>query len=180
VEHIVDIATDESVRRLRRFYEDPQPYFEQILSMLPPHLRKHVTATGSVSRDAVAREIREADILVNPSLSETFGMALVEAMASGVPVISTRVGGMPEVIEDGVTGLLIPPDDPASLAHAIQALLRDPARRQAMGAAGRERALNHYTWEAVASQTGALYRSLLAGEAIAFERHTVAFTRTAK
>jgi glycosyltransferase involved in cell wall biosynthesis len=85
------------------------------------------------------------DVSVLPSLSEGFPNSLVEAMAAGRPVVATRVGGVPDAVADGVTGLLVPPATPALLAAALAELLADPARRAAMGAAGsaRARALFH-------------------------------------
>jgi alpha-maltose-1-phosphate synthase len=75
-------------------------------------------------------------------------------------VVASRVGGIPEVVDGGVTGLLVPPDDPASLADALNLLLRDPGRAAAMGSAGRERAVTEFSWDAVALQTAALYAEL--------------------
>ena len=83
---------------------------------------------------------------------------------SSVPraaAIASAVGGIPEVVADGVTGLLVPPDDPAALADAMNALLRDPGRADAMGRAGRERAVAEFSWDAVAAQTAALYAELV-------------------
>ena len=75
-----------------------------------------------------------------PSLgSEAVSRGALEWMASGRPVIASRVGGLPDLVEDGVTGLLVPPGDPKALADALEALLRDPSKAEAMGAAGRER-----------------------------------------
>jgi starch synthase len=93
---------------------------------------------------------------------EPLGIVNLEAMACGTAVVGSRVGGIPEVVADGVTGLLIPPDDPASLAIALNELLRDPDRAVAMGQAGRERAVKEFSWETVAAQTVALYGELLA------------------
>jgi len=95
-----------------------------------------------------------------PSLYEPLGIVNLEAMACETAVVASRVGGIPEVVADGVTGLLVPPDDPASLADALNALVRDPGRAAAMGQAGRERALNEFSWDAVAAQTAALYAEL--------------------
>jgi glycosyltransferase involved in cell wall biosynthesis len=79
------------------------------------------------------------DILTLPSLQEPFGRSIIEAMALGAPVVATRVGGVPEIITDGEHGLLVPPDDPAALAEAIDRLLGDAALRARLGAAGRDR-----------------------------------------
>jgi starch synthase len=77
-------------------------------------------------------------------------------------VIGSRVGGLPELVEDGVTGLLVPPDDPEALAHALQALGGNPARAAAMGAAGRARALAAFGADRPAEALDALYRTLAA------------------
>jgi alpha-maltose-1-phosphate synthase len=94
---------------------------------------------------------------VCPSVYEPLGIVNLEAMACSTAVVASRVGGIPEVVDGGVTGLLVPPDDPASLADALNVLLRDPGRAAAMGAAGRERAVVEFSWDAVAAQTASLY-----------------------
>ena len=98
---------------------------------------------------------------VCPSVYEPLGIVNLEAMACSTAVVASRVGGIPEVVDDGVTGLLVPPDDPAALADALNLLLRDPGRAEAMGRAGRERAVTEFSWETVAAQTVALYESLI-------------------
>jgi alpha-maltose-1-phosphate synthase len=95
-----------------------------------------------------------------PSLYEPLGIVNLEAMACGTAVVGSRVGGIPEVVADGDTGLLVPADDPAALAAALNSLLADPARAAAMGAAGRKRALAEFSWDAIAAQTAALYADL--------------------
>jgi len=104
--------------------------------------------------------LTHAGVFACPSLYEPLGIVNLEAMACETAVVASRVGGIPEVVADGVTGLLVPPDDPASLADALNALVRDPGRAAAMGQAGRERALNEFSWDAVAAQTAALYAEL--------------------
>jgi starch synthase len=104
--------------------------------------------------------LTHAAVFVCPSVYEPLGIVNLEAMACGTAVVGSRVGGIPEVVTDGVTGLLVPPDDPASLADALNALLRDAGRAAAMGHAGRERAVNEFSWDAVAAQTVALYEEL--------------------
>jgi len=81
-------------------------------------------------------------------------------MACGTAVVASAVGGIPEVVSDGETGLLVPPDDPGALAGALSALIADPARAAALGRAGRERAVGEFGWQAVAAQTAALYAEL--------------------
>jgi starch synthase len=96
-----------------------------------------------------------------PSLYEPLGIVNLEAMACGTAVVGSRVGGIPEVVADGDTGLLVPADEPAALAAALNSLLADPARAAAMGAAGRKRALAEFSWDAIAAQTAALYAALI-------------------
>jgi glycosyltransferase involved in cell wall biosynthesis len=92
-------------------------------------------------RDDVPAILAEAMLAVVPSVwPEAFGLAAAEAMAASLPVIASRVGGLPEVVEDGVTGLLVPPGDPQALARALATLLADPQLRLTMGRAGRARA----------------------------------------
>ena len=98
-----------------------------------------------------------------PSVYEPLGIVNLEAMACQTAVVASRVGGIPEVVNGGVTGLLVPPDDPASLSDALNMLLRDPGRADAMGRAGRERAVTEFSWDTVAAQTAALYAELSAG-----------------
>jgi alpha-maltose-1-phosphate synthase len=108
-------------------------------------------------KPSVIQLLTHALAFVCPSVYEPLGIVNLEAMACSTAVAASRVGGIPEVVEDGVTGLLVPPDDPAALADALNALLRDPARAAAMGRAGRLRAVDEFSWDAVAVQTAALY-----------------------
>ena len=97
------------------------------------------------------------DLVVLPSIREGLPLSLLEAMAAGRPVAATRVGGMPEVIEDGVTGRLVPPADPAALAEAIAAILDSPRCAERMGAAGRARAQD-FSDAAMLDRLSAVYR----------------------
>ncbi|HEY6496781.1 MAG TPA: glycogen synthase [Trebonia sp.] len=110
----------------------------------------------------VIQLLTHALAFVCPSVYEPLGIVNLEAMACATAVVASRVGGIPEVVAGGETGLLVPPDDPASLADALNHLLRDPARAAAMGLAGRKRAVAEFSWDAVAAQTAALYRELAA------------------
>jgi glycosyltransferase involved in cell wall biosynthesis len=98
---------------------------------------------------------------------EPFGIVPLEAMASGVPVIASAVGGMLDTVEDGGTGLLVPPDDAPALAAAARRLLDDDRLRAALGRAGRRRAVRGYTWGRVAADTEAVYLRLAAPGAVA-------------
>lgn len=101
--------------------------------------------------------IRSLDLFVLPSRWEGFGLVLLEAMAEGCPIVASRVGGIPEVVADGESGILVPPDDPRALTEAIATLIRDPARRHALGRAGRRRFRDRFTAERMAEETAAVY-----------------------
>jgi sugar transferase (PEP-CTERM/EpsH1 system associated) len=106
------------------------------------------------------------DLFALPSLWEGLPNVVLEAMAAGLPVAATAVGGTPEVVVDGITGILIPPQDPEVLAQAITRLLRDPGLRYRMGQAGRERVAQRFTVERMVEQTERLYERLLVEEEI--------------
>lgn len=114
-------------------------------------LGESVTLLGDVSRDRLAEEYVSADIFCLPSVQEGFGIVFLEAMAAGLPVVACRAAAIPEVVEDGVTGLLASPRDPAGLARALEALAVDPERARAMGEAGR-RVVPAYVPERVAAR----------------------------
>lgn len=104
---------------------------------LPPGVR---VIRGVRAYEPAWRELwRAADVFVMPTRAEAFGMVYQEASAAGLPVIGTRLAAVPEIVEDGVTGLLVPPRDPVALAAAMRALLASPALRRRMGEAGRAR-----------------------------------------
>jgi alpha-maltose-1-phosphate synthase len=104
-----------------------------------------------------------AAVFAVPSVYEPLGIVNLEAMACEAAVVASRTGGIPEVVADGETGLLVPPGEPAPLAEALNALLRDPDRARAMGLAGRKRAVAEFGWPAIAAQTVALYAKLVNG-----------------
>ena len=105
--------------------------------------------------------LRDADLFLLPSESESFGLAALEAMSCGVPVIASRVGGVPEVVVDGETGLLAPVGDVAAMAAHVVRLLADAPLRARLGAAARQRAEVAFPLEATVSKYEALYRRLL-------------------
>jgi len=95
--------------------------------------------------------------------TEGLGVALLDAMSYGIPAIGTRVGGIPDIIEDDVSGLLVPPADPQALAEAIERVARDPAYAQRLADAGRERLRTHFSWDVITKQWDAVYRTASAG-----------------
>src|SRR5579871_2186053 len=103
------------------------------------------------------------DILVHASTTgEPFGQVVVEGMVLGKPVVATNGGGVPEIVLDGETGVLVPMGDAVSMAEAICGLLADPARAQAMGLAARNRALSCFSIDRTVSKVEAIYSELLA------------------
>lgn len=116
---------------------------------------------GEVPDETLESYLAGCDIFVAPSRYESFGLVFLEAMMFGKPAIGCRAGGMPEVIEEGVTGLLAEPGDAPSLAAALDTLLADAAKREALGRAGRDRYLAHYTREKLTERTLQLYRQVL-------------------
>jgi glycosyltransferase involved in cell wall biosynthesis len=109
----------------------------------------------------VSRAFEDAAIAVVPSLGEGFGMVALEAMERARPVIASAVGGLPEIVAEGETGLVVPASDADALAEAIVALASDLPRAEAMGAAGRERALREFTPERCVERTEELYARAL-------------------
>lgn len=105
-------------------------------------------------------------VVVVPSRGEGFGMVALEAAERGRAAIVSDVGGLPEIVEDGRTGLVVPPEDAAALAGAIVELARDPARAQALGAAARQRAVEAFSAEAAADRVADLYRHQLSARSI--------------
>jgi len=119
-------------------------------------LAPHVDFVGELHD--VRAHLADADLFLLPSASESFGVAALEAQAMGVPVIASRVGGLPEVIEDGVTGRLLPVGDVTAMTTAALELLGDPARLLRMRDAARERAVGRFEMNAVLDRYEALYR----------------------
>lgn len=118
-------------------------------------------------REDVADILSRSHCLVVPSLSEAFSLALVEAMAGKVPVVASRVGGIPRIVKHGRSGLLFPPGDAPAMAHAILALARDPALGNRLASRGYESVCGRYSIEAVAEQHQRLYRTVLRAGATA-------------
>ena len=109
----------------------------------------------------VIQLLTHAAVFACPSLYEPLGIVNLEAMGCATAVVGSRVGGIPEVVADGVTGLLVAPDDPAALAMALNTVLTQPSLATSMGQAGRDRAVSEFGWRAVAEQTAALYSELV-------------------
>jgi len=124
-------------------------------------IAEKVEFLGWVGEEIVDREMRGADIFVLPSRAENQPVAIIEAMARGLPVISTAIGAIPETVQDGTCGLIVPPGEVDPLAGAIETLAKDAAMRQRMGKAGRARWKERYSIAAVADRMADRYRELI-------------------
>jgi glycosyltransferase involved in cell wall biosynthesis len=119
------------------------------------HLEKHVLLPGF--RADVLGCIKAFDLFLMSSVSEGLGTSLLDAMACRKPIVGTRVGGIPEVVEEGVTGLLVAPRDPAAMAAAVVRLLRDSALRRQMGEAAFRRVRARFTVDRMVAETAEVY-----------------------
>jgi glycosyltransferase involved in cell wall biosynthesis len=122
-------------------------------------LTKRVILLGY--RDDVSDLLASCDVFVLPSLFEGLPLSVLEAMAAGKPVVATAIGGTDEAVVDGVTGLLVPPADPAALAKGIRMVLSDPVLSARLGAAGRARAHEQFSAEAMVRRVSDVYDELL-------------------
>ena len=120
---------------------------------------------GRVGRGELPALYRSAHLVVNVPWYEPFGIVPLEAMACGVPVVASAVGGLVDSVVDGVTGVHVPPRRPRLLAAAVRDLLADPERRATLGASGARRARRRYGWDRIARSTMEVYAGLLAGAA---------------
>lgn len=156
----------EACRRLEQPFQlilggeqrDGVAYAEHIAACRPGQA---IAVTGRLSDAEAAACFRRADIFVFPTLADTFPLVVLEAMAAGLPVVASRVGGIPHQI-GSEHGLLVEPGDPAALAAALDALIADPARAARLGAAGRARAQAEFTWERAAEIAFSGYEAVLA------------------
>jgi glycosyltransferase involved in cell wall biosynthesis len=126
-------------------------------------LQDRVEFLGWRGRAEVARLLQDCEIFVLPSRSEPFGLVVAEALACGKAVVASAVGGIPEIIEDGRSGVLVEPDQPAALARELLALLADDSLRESLGQAGYERVTQLFSCEAMSARYEGLYSSLLSG-----------------
>jgi len=133
-----------------------------------PHLEQRIARLGLTGRveflgwiDDLPTVLPRWDVFVMPSLEEGFALAALEAMAAGLPVVASGVGGVPELVVDGVTGWLAPPGDAEALAARLRLLLRNPEERLTMGANARARVRDHFGLAQMTENFGKLYDELL-------------------
>jgi hypothetical protein len=143
-------------------------------------LGEYVQLLGALDATAVREQLAWADVLVHPSLTEAFGVAVAEAQAMGLPVVCTDVGGLPENIEHGVTGFAVPRRDPSALAAALKTLAEDTALRLRMGQAARRRAEQELDHRVQLDRFEAVYRDLLERRDTAVEQLPVRAARASR
>ncbi len=163
-EFLIQLSPDQQVLDLMKFYgEDGKQdvYYDDLLKMIPPDLKDDIIFHGTVPHEALIDYYQRADVYINSSLSEAFPLPIGEAMACGAPVVAARVGGIPDMVIHGETGLLFEPGDADALADAIIDMLDDPKRSQAMSAAASQRIETIFSWDRVASLFHDQYVTLL-------------------
>ncbi|MET0728730.1 MAG: glycosyltransferase [Acidimicrobiales bacterium] len=145
---------------------DHDPEARRFLRLAAEHgVEDRVCLRGAVSRERIPELVRSADVVACCPWYEPFGLVAVEAMACGVPVVASAVGGLAESILDGQTGLLVPPRSPARIAEAIAQLLADESFRRALATNGARRA-QRFGWDRIASETLAVCEELGAGRSM--------------
>jgi glycosyltransferase involved in cell wall biosynthesis len=132
---------------------------EQLKAKAQAELPGRVTLPGKV--ESVLPYLQASDVWTLPSLTEALPVSMLEAMSTGLPIVATTVGGIPDVIEEGVSGYLVPPGQVQPLADALNKILSDPTKRKAMGEAARQTVLNRYAIDTVAATYVDLYRQII-------------------
>src|SRR5262249_942406 len=128
-------------------------------------LGARVTWTGSLSQTTIAEHLGSADLFLWPAVNEAFGMAMLEAQASGLPVVAGAVNGVREIVVSGTTGLLVAAGDPCAFAAAVRRLVLAGGRRAAFGAAARRRVLVEHDLSTASSRLAALLGTLSQADA---------------
>jgi len=160
IEFIVALSDDPKLSKLAFFYKKSS-YFSQLQErLLSFDIADNVTFTNYIPHRYLIHHYRQADVLVNPSFSEAFGMSLIEAMACQVPVVATRVGGMTEIVEEGKTGILVEAGNAPELAEAILYILSDKDLRKRMGKFARERVVELFSWDKIAEDLLCQYKEI--------------------
>jgi len=149
--YLVPMSDDPIDQDLARFYtpiRKQDNYLPQLKAMIPPRLANQVHFIGSVPNTQVKEYLRTATAFIFPSVwHEPFSIALIEGMASGVPLVATRGGGNVEIVEDGKTGLIVERNNPEALAQAIIRLIENPALGESLSQAAQQRVRNFFDWD---------------------------------
>jgi len=162
---IVNLCLEaDRIDSLAPFYEDG--YLMQLRKRLSPEAAQRITFAGLVAHNAVAAYYGHADIYVSPSLYESFGVSIIEAMAAGLPVVATGVGAVPEVISHGHTGLLVEAANPPAIAKAVINLMTDASLRTSISRVARDEVLRRYSWQNICSKLMQFYHEVLDNKAV--------------
>jgi glycosyltransferase involved in cell wall biosynthesis len=155
-----NLSHDPNLDGVEQYYAS-QSYTEQVKQLLTPAAAKMVTFAGEVEYSQMNSEYAQGDVFVHPSIwNDPSPLVLGEAMSAGLPVVATNVGGQPEIVSHGESGLLVPPNDPQALAEALLSLVNDDQLRQRMALAARQRAVQKFDWTRMASELLSLYHKL--------------------
>jgi starch synthase len=133
---------------------------ERVRSRIPK-LERTIWIEEMLPKPQVIQLLTHATVFVCPSIYEPMGIVNLEAMACETAVVASRVGGIPEVVAEGETGFLVEPANPEELAARVNELLGEPELTARFGEAGRKRAVEHFSWRAIADRTAGLYRGLV-------------------
>jgi glycosyltransferase involved in cell wall biosynthesis len=159
-EDITDLALDkDTIALLDPFYRDS--YLLQLKRKLSPEAEKKVTFAGLVAHSDIPAFYEKADIYIGPSLYESFGASIIEAMTAGVPVVATRVGAVPELITEGKSGLVVESNNPSAIASAVIKLLTNHKLRNSISFAAREMVYKQFSWGTICSALMQMYREVL-------------------
>lgn len=152
---------DSKVSALASLMASRGTYLSYLQERISPDKAEQVSFTGFVPHTQLVTYYQDADVFIFPSVwNEPFGIPLVEAMATGVPLVATRSGAFPEIVEEGKTGLLVERDNSSELAEAILQLLSDENLRKSMGRAGRQRVVEMFSWETISENLLCQYKSI--------------------
>jgi glycosyltransferase involved in cell wall biosynthesis len=155
------------IARLRTALGQRTSYLRELQNMVPAEVAMRARFAGNVPLTQLTKLYQSADLLVLPSVwQESYGLPIAEAMASGLPVLASRCGGIPELVDDGVTGRLVPRCDVRALTDNLRAMLADPSALRAMSRAARERALAQMTWSRSAALLEQVYLGATATEVL--------------
>jgi spore coat protein SA len=177
LELLIGLSDEPHVRALQVFYQNggngtKDLYLAFLKKQAGQEIGKRIIFEGNVTHDQVGAYYESATVVVNPSLSESFGNSLIEAMMHGLPVVATRVGGMTYTVDNGRTGLLVDAADPQALAKAICEVLQDWELACRMGDAGRQRVMEKFSWDRTADLLLEAYGAFLAARCAAGDTRT--------